>query len=60
MGPPAPTRLDALAAVSVALCLLVAYRLAPSPTVQYAAWLAIFCVWMAWFVAFGARWLYAE
>jgi hypothetical protein len=51
-------RYDAAAAASVACLLVLAYVLVPSPTVQYAAWLVIFCVWMAWFVAFGAKWLY--
>lgn len=59
MGPLPPLdRYDAAAATSVACLLVVAYVLVPDPTVQYAAWLAIFCVWMAWFVVFGAKLLY--
>ncbi|MDS0277858.1 hypothetical protein NDI85_08625 [Halomicroarcula sp. S1AR25-4] len=58
--PPAPGRWDAAAAASVAALLVVAYVLIPDATVQYSAWLLVFCIWMAWFVAFGARWLYGE
>lgn len=56
--PPSLDRYDAAAGTSVVALLVVAYVLAPEPTVQYAAWLTIFCVWMAWFVFFGAKWLY--
>ncbi|WP_336336077.1 hypothetical protein [Haloarcula brevis] len=56
--PPALDRWDAAAAASVAASLVTAYVLVPDPTVQYGAWLVVFCVWMAWFVSFGARWLY--
>ncbi|MBX0322310.1 hypothetical protein EGH21_04590 [Halomicroarcula sp. F13] len=58
--PPAPGRWDAAAAGSVAALLVVAYVVVPDATVQYGAWLLVFCIWMAWFVAFGARWLYGE
>lgn len=58
VSPPAPNRYDYAAALSVAVLLLVAYVLVPNRTVQYAAWLTIFCIWMAWFVSFGAKWLY--
>lgn len=58
VSPPAPGRYDYLAAASVAGLLLVAYVLVPDPTVQYAVWLTVFSIWMAWFVSFGARWLY--
>ena len=51
-------RWDGAAAGTVAAVLLVAYVLVPEPAVQYSAWLAIFCVWMGWFVSYGARWLY--
>ena len=60
MTPPSLGRWDAAAAGSVALALLVAYVVVPSPGVQYSAWLTIFSVWMAWFVSYGARWLYGE
>jgi hypothetical protein len=58
VAPPGPSRYDYAAAASVVGLLVVAYVLVPDPTVQYAAWLTVFCVWMAWFVAYGARWLY--
>jgi len=60
MAPPPLGRWDAAAVASVALALLVAYVVIPSPGIQYSAWLSIFCVWMAWFVSYGARWLYSE
>ncbi|MEF8827951.1 MAG: hypothetical protein V5A49_02885 [Haloarcula sp.] len=56
--PPALDRWDAAAAASVAALLVVAYVLVPDPTVRYGAWLVVFCIWMAWFVFFGAKWLY--
>jgi hypothetical protein len=59
VSPPGLSRYDYAAVVSVAVLLVVAYVVVPNPTVQYAAWLAIFSVWMAWFVGFGARWLYS-
>ena len=58
LTPPSPDRYDYAAVGSVALLLLVAYVLWPTPTVQYTAWLTIFSIWMAWFVSYGARWLY--
>jgi len=51
---------DAAAGGSVVLTLLVAYVAVPHPGIQYSARLAIFCVWMAWFVSYGARWLYGS
>lgn len=56
--PPALDRWDYAAIGSVAGLLFVAYVLVPNPTIQYAAWLTIFSIWMAWFVFFGAKWLY--
>jgi len=56
--PPALDRYDAAAAASVAAVLVLAYVVVPRPTVQYAAWLTVFCIWMAWFVFYGAKWLY--
>lgn len=58
VDPPALDRWDAAAAASVLAMLVVAYVVVPDPIVQYGAWLAIFCVWMAWFVFFGTKWLY--
>lgn len=60
VSPPGLSRYDYAAAVSVVVLLVVAYVLVPTPTVRYAAWLTIFSVWMAWFVVFGARWLYSS
>jgi len=60
VAPPAPDRYDALAAGSAAAVLLVAYVLVPDPTLQYGAWLTVFCIWMGWFVFYGARWLYGR
>jgi thiol:disulfide interchange protein len=57
---PRPGRWDAAAVGAVLALLIVAYVLVPRPVVQYGAWLAIFCVWMLWFVAFGVRWVYGE
>lgn len=48
--------LGAVAAVLVLLA--VAYLVYPRPIVQYAAWLAIFTVWMAWFVYYGTKYYY--
>ncbi|MFC7027314.1 hypothetical protein ACFQJ5_06420 [Halomicroarcula sp. GCM10025324] len=58
VSPPGLSRYDYAAAASIGGLLLVAYVLVPTPTVQYTAWLAVFCVWMAWFVSYGAKWLY--
>ncbi|WP_276270672.1 hypothetical protein [Haloarcula litorea] len=57
---PAPTRTEAAALGTAVLALFVGYVLVPDRTVQYGAWLVVFCVWMAWFVAAGARLLYDE
>lgn len=59
-SPPRPDRWDALAVASVLALLAVAYVVVPRPAVQYGAWLAIFSVWMLWFVAYGVRWVYGE
>ncbi|WP_225333018.1 hypothetical protein [Halomicrobium urmianum] len=58
MDPPEPDRWDAAAVAGVALLLAVGYVLVPRPAVQYAVWLAVFCIWMAWFVFYGTKWLY--
>ncbi|WP_254273311.1 hypothetical protein [Haloarcula marina] len=60
MGLPTLNRYDIAALASVAGLLALAYVVVPDSTVQYGAWLLVFCIWMAWFVAFGARWLYGE
>jgi len=51
---------DLLAIGGVLALLVVAYVLVPDRIVQYGAWLAIFSIWMLWFVSFGVRWLYGE
>lgn len=58
VDPPAPDRWDAAAVVGALGTLTVAYLLVPDPIVQYGAWLVVFCIWMAWFVFFGTKWLY--
>ena len=56
--PPRPDRWDA-AAVGVAAALLgFAYLVYPHHVLQYGVWLAVFCIWMAWFVYYGTKWLY--
>lgn len=60
MDPPRPRRRDYAAAASVAALLAVGYVVYPEPIVQYGVWLAIFTIWMAWFVAFGVGWLSPE
>lgn len=56
--PPPPDRWDYAAGVSALALLAVAYLLVPGPIVQYGVWLAVFCLWMAWFVYYGTKWLY--
>ncbi len=61
------SRSTALAVIAVITVLAVTHALLPlvSPPVagrtvtvaRYGAYLAVFCVWMAWFVVLGARWL---
>ena len=41
----------------IAALLGVAYVVASDPLVRYAAWLAVFAVWMAWFVAVAREWI---
>ncbi|MFB6150900.1 MAG: hypothetical protein ABEJ40_03750 [Haloarculaceae archaeon] len=55
-----PTRRNAAAALAAAVPLFVAYVLVPGPLVQYGAWLVAFTVWMGWFVAAGADYVYGE
>jgi hypothetical protein len=51
-------RWDVSAAAGVVALFVLAYVVVPHPVVQYGAWLAVFCIWMAWFVFFGTKWLY--
>lgn len=53
-------RWDYAAGLGALAILFVAYVLYPDPILQYGAWLAIFCIWMAWFVFFGVKWVYPE
>ncbi|MFB6309469.1 MAG: hypothetical protein ABEH35_09075 [Haloarculaceae archaeon] len=55
---PRPDRWDAAAVTSAAAVLAVAYLVVDEPIVQYGAWLVVFCIWMAWFMFFGSKWLW--
>lgn len=57
-APPRPDAWDLAAWTSAAGLLVTAYVVVPHPLLQYAAWLAVFTIWMAWFVYYGVRWLY--
>lgn len=35
----------------------VAYLVVSHPMVRYAAWLVVFAIWMAWFVAVAREWI---
>lgn len=56
--PPRPDRWDAAAIGSALTLLAIAYLVYPHPIFQYAVWLVVFTIWMAWFVYYGTRWLY--
>ena len=56
-GPYVLTWGTALALALVAALLLVAYVLLPHWSTQYGAWLAVFAIWMWWFVSVARRWL---
>lgn len=56
--PPQPDRWDGAAVASALAALFVAYVVVPDPVLQYAVWLAVFSIWMAWFVYYGTKWLY--
>lgn len=47
---PRPKSRDYAALGAAALCLFVGHVLVATPTTRYAAWLAVFVVWMVWFV----------
>ena len=51
-------RWDYAAGVSVVALLALAYLVVPSPVFQYAVWIAVFTIWMAWFVYFGTKYYY--
>lgn len=46
----APNRRNLLAAAAVATILAAGHWLVTDPVLRYGAWLAVFSVWMAWFV----------
>lgn len=46
-----------MALAAVAALLVATYVLFPSPSAQYGAWLAIFAIWMWWFVSVARRWI---
>ena len=54
---PASTHLTLAALAVVTTFLGVAYAVARSPAVRYAAWLVAFAVWMAWFVTVARDWI---
>ncbi len=56
--PPRPDQWDLAAATAALGLLVVAYVLYPHRLVQYGVWLAVFSIWMAWFVYYGTKWLY--
>jgi len=51
---------DYATGATVVALLVLAYVIYPEPILQYGVWLAIFCLWMAWFVFFGVRWVSAD
>lgn len=57
-SPPRPDRWDVAAIGSAFGLLALAYLVYPDRVFQYAVWLVVFCIWMAWFVYYGSRWLY--
>jgi hypothetical protein len=60
VDPPPLDRWDYATGASVIGLLVVAYVIHPDPILQYGVWLTIFTIWMAWFVFFGVKWVYAE
>jgi len=51
-------RLDVAAGASVVFLLALAYLVVPSPVFRYSVWIAVFTIWMAWFVYFGTKYYY--
>ena len=56
--PPAPDRWDVATLLTASGLLVVAYVVYPHPILQYGVWLAVFTLWMAWFVYYGVKWLF--
>lgn len=55
---PSFDRFDLAAVLSALGLLFVGYVVYPNRVLQYGVWLAIFTIWMAWFVFFGTKWMY--
>lgn len=53
-----PNRYNLATGAAVAGLLLVAYVVYPHHILQYGVWLAIFTIWMAWFVYVGVDYVY--
>ena len=58
MEAPSPGLIDYAAGGSAVVLLFVAYVVYPNQIFQYGVWLAIFTIWMAWFVYYGTKWMY--
>ena len=56
--PPRPDAWDLAAWASAAGLVLLTHTVLGDPALRYGAWLAVFSIWMAWFVYYGVRWLY--
>lgn len=50
--------LDYAAGLSAVGLLIFAYVIYPNTILQYGVWLAIFIIWMSWFVYYGTKWMY--
>ena len=51
-------RRNLIAGALVGVSFLVAYVLLPHWSTQYGAWLVVFAIWMAWFVASAVDWIW--
>ena len=52
-----PNRRNGIAVAAVVAVLAAAYGPFPGSSAEYAAWLVVFWIWMAWFVATFVVWL---
>jgi hypothetical protein len=57
-GRPTIDRRDIAAFGAAAGLLVLGYVVYPNRIFQYGVWLAIFIIWMVWFVYYGTKWLY--
>ena len=55
---PAFDRYDIAAFATSAGLLVLGYVVYPDRIFQYGVWLAIFIIWMMWFVYYGTKWVY--